>query len=82
MCFNKTTPDQQKLFKELIEGKEHLLHSFNPDKEQTKKEDDGPKGSIVGDSGSGSTTQTYTMDEDIVEELDQEKDNSHNMSGE
>ena len=57
MCFNKTTPDQSKLYKDLVEGKEHLLHSFDPDSQSIKKEtDDGPKGSIVGDSGSGSTT--------------------------
>ena len=80
MCFNKTTPDQSKLYKDLVEGKEHLLHSFDPDSQSIKKEtDDGPKGSIVGDSGSGSTTQTYTVDEDIVEELDQ--DNSLEKSG-
>lgn len=83
MCFNKTTPSQSKLYKELIEGKEHLLHSFDQDKETIKKDDDGPKGSVVGDSGSGSTNQTYTVDEDIVEELDQEnsKDNSLDASG-
>ena len=40
---------------ELIEGKEHLLHDFDPDRDLQKKDDDTPKVNITGDSGSGST---------------------------
>ena len=73
MCFVRESPNQSKLYKELIEGKQHMLHNYSGTLDLTKRDDENAKELVLGDSGSGSTNQTFHMiDEDIVEELDGE----------
>lgn len=50
-----------------------MLHNYSGALDLTKKDDENAKELVLGDSGSGSTNQTFHMiDEDIVEELDGE----------